>query len=256
MGKPNTASTIRQSIAKQVAAAYAQNPNVDVIYMGGSAACGHADRFSDIEIGVYWSQPPTEEDRQKAVEATGGDLINLWPFDENNLTWDDGFKIGRNAKVDEKSGILVEVIHIETRLLKTFLEDVLTKFDPSLLKQNMLASVVHGLPLHNPQLVSEWQNRAAHYPHELSLAVIKQHAQIDHYWRGEMWLHRGPNLNILYSSFVDIQHKLLHTLLGLNKIYYFGFKWLENIITRFSISPPNLLNRLNHAFTAPLCLLL
>ena len=39
--------------------------------LAGSTARGHAD-FSDIDLGVFWHEPPTEDERLAAVEQAGG----------------------------------------------------------------------------------------------------------------------------------------------------------------------------------------
>ena len=41
---------------------------------------------------------------------------------------------------------------------------------------------------------------------------------------------------------------MLHVLLGLNKVYYFGFKWLDVIVERLALKPPNLMQRLRRAY--------
>jgi predicted nucleotidyltransferase len=75
----NSASQWRQEFARRIAPAYAANPNVAAIVLGGSSARGHADRYSDIEIGIFWHQPPTEAERQAAVARRCiSNLRNLW----------------------------------------------------------------------------------------------------------------------------------------------------------------------------------
>ena len=68
------------------------------------------------------------------------------------------------------------------------LDAVLLGYDPDLLKQNLVAGVLNGKPLHNADLIDVWQARAATYPDGLKLAVVRRHAQIDHFWRWQMWL--------------------------------------------------------------------
>lgn len=48
----------RYEIAERVAQQYAQIPDVVAVMIGGSTARGHADKFSDIELGVFWKRPP------------------------------------------------------------------------------------------------------------------------------------------------------------------------------------------------------
>ena len=39
--------------------------------MAGSTRRGSADRYSDLEIDVYWSAPPTDAERRAAAEGSG-----------------------------------------------------------------------------------------------------------------------------------------------------------------------------------------
>ena len=93
----NAASTTRRDFAEQVADAYTGNPAVAAVLLGGSAARGHADRYSDIELFVVWREPPTETDRAAAIAAAGGDLVTLYPVEdiERGPLWQDAWKVGR-----------------------------------------------------------------------------------------------------------------------------------------------------------------
>ena len=143
---------------------------------------------------------------------------------------------------------MVEVGHYTTEYINRNFEAVLTDYNPDPLKQNFIAGIVHAIPLHNTDLVQEWKERAANYPDGLTLAVVRQYAQVDHFWRSEMWLARGENLIMLYQSFFQAHQQMLHVLLGLNKIYYFGFKWLGVVAERLALKPPNLVQRLRRAY--------
>ena len=81
--------------------------------LGGSAARGHADRYSDIELFVIWREPPTEADRAMAIAAAGGDLVTLYPVEDNDVgpLWQDAWKIGRLG--DEPfTGVEVDGSHL------------------------------------------------------------------------------------------------------------------------------------------------
>jgi hypothetical protein len=108
-----------------------------------------------------------------------------------------------------------------------------------------------GVPLKASNSSEHWKTRAMNYPDGLAVAVVRRHAQIDHFWRWQMWLQRGPNMMMFYKSFVQIEEKILHMLLGLNRVYYFGFKWLDVVISRMSIKPADLAQRLQEAYTLP-----
>jgi predicted nucleotidyltransferase len=244
----NSASQWRQEFARRIAPAYAANSNVAAIVLGGSSARGHADRYSDIEIGVFWHQPPTEAERQDAVARSGADLQRLYPYDAEWEVWEDNLMVGRAAADTPKSGLLAEVVHYTTEFMQRTLDAVLQQHDPDENKQLMIAGVLEGIPLHNPQMIAQWQTRAAVYPLELTQAVIQRHAVIDHFWRWRMWLDRGPNLMMLYQSYAQVQHKLLHILLGINHVYYFGFKWIDVIVERLPLAPADLGLRLQMVY--------
>jgi predicted nucleotidyltransferase len=65
------------AIANHIAAAYRENPNVLVVMVSGSVARGHADTYSDLEIGVFWAHPPSDAERKTAIARTGGEV---WSF--------------------------------------------------------------------------------------------------------------------------------------------------------------------------------
>jgi predicted nucleotidyltransferase len=244
----NAASQWRRSFAQQLAPTYAANPHVAAVILGGSTARGHADRYSDIEVGVFWHQPPTDADRQSAANAINGDLVRLYPYDPVEEVWSDDYMLGHAHPDQPRSGILVEVVHYTTDFLNCTMDAVLQQYDPDELKQNLIAGVVDGVALHNASLVEQWKARAADYPEGLAVAVVKRHAQIDHSWQWEMYLARGGNLMMLNQSYTKIQQQLLHVLLGLNRVYFFGFKWLDAVDERLILKPHNLLRRMKQVY--------
>jgi hypothetical protein len=56
---------------------------------------GHADRYSDIEIGVFWHQPPSDEARAAVIAPAGVDLIRLDPDDAQEEVGSDDVTFGR-----------------------------------------------------------------------------------------------------------------------------------------------------------------
>lgn len=216
--------------------------------LGGSTARGNADRYSDIDVGVFWQRPPTDEERRTAATAVPGDLQRLYPYDAAEQVWCDDFFLGHAQTNAPKSGVLLEISHYTCDLFERTLDNILIHYDTNLLKQNLIAGVVQSVALHNAQLINGWKERAADYPDGLRLAVVKRHAQIDHFWRWQMLLARDRNLLLLYDSFVQIQYKLLHTLLALNRVYYFGFKRLSYVDQQLVIKPPSLLQQLRRVY--------
>jgi predicted nucleotidyltransferase len=244
----NAASQWRSALVQQIAPSYAANPHVAAVLLGGSTARGHADRYSDIELGVFWHQPPTDAERQTVANQINGDLVRLYPYDPAEEVWCDDYMLGRRHSDQPKSGVLVEVVHYTTDFLNRTFDAVLQHSNPDALKQLLIAGVVDGVPLYHAELVQHWKDRVATYPDSLALAVIQQHAIIDHFWRWEMWLARSTNLMQLYHSYAQVQQQLLHVLLGLNRVYYFGFKWIDVVAERLWHKPDDLVRRLSRVY--------
>jgi hypothetical protein len=246
----NAASRWRASLVQPLADIYAANSNVAAVLLGGSTARGHADRYSDIELGVFWRHAPAEAEREALAGVVPGDLLRLYPYDEHEEVWSDDFTLGRAHACRPQSGVLLEVSHYTVDYLERTLDAVLLRHDPAAQKQNLLAAIAGGAALHGGELLEGWKARAAVYPRELAAAVVRRYGQIDHFWRYEMWLARGENLMMLYGSFAQVEQQLLHVLLGLNRRYYGGFKWLDLLVEQLPVKPPDLLRRLRLVFRA------
>ena len=244
----NAASRWRLTLVQQVADVYAGNPQVAAVLVGGSTARGQADRYSDIELGVFWHQPPSDSDRQLAADQVDGDLVRLYPYDPAEEVWCDDYMLGRAQADQPKSGVLVEVVHSTTATVDRTFDAVLQEHSPDIVKHNVIAGIVDAVPIHGAEHIREWQARAAQYPEELAVAVVNRHAQIDHFWRWEMWHARSDNLMMLYQSFAEVQQQLLHVLLGINRVYYFGFKWLDVVDRRLQHKPADLVHRLRRVY--------
>ena len=76
--EPSEMSRAGLGLAKEVARIYSDDPRVVAVIAGGSVSRGCADEYSDVEIGVFWDTPPSDEDRRAAALRMGGDV---WKFD-------------------------------------------------------------------------------------------------------------------------------------------------------------------------------
>lgn len=167
---------------------YTGDSRVAAVLLGGSSARGHADRYSDLELFVVWTEPPTEADRAAAISAAGGDLVTLYPVDSG--AWSDAWKVGRRDGAPF-TGVEVDMSHYLAETVEQILGDVVDNCDPDPLKQLGVGGILHAIPLHGAELVKSWQERAARYPDGLRLAVVRAHAQIEGLWRLDAYAARG-----------------------------------------------------------------
>lgn len=225
--------------AATVAAAYAADPNVVAVVLGGSAGAGHADRWSDVEIGVFWQTPPAEVARRAAIERARGTILRLFP--EADGVWFDEWTL---------HGLLIELSNLTTAGVEGALEAVLERHDPDLGLQSLLAALVNGMHLQGSETLLVWRDRARDYPAGLARAVVQRHAQIDHFWRFSMFRERDNPL-LAARAVTDVHERVLHALLAVNRTFYSGFKSLDAVAARMPLAPPNLLPRLRAAYLGP-----
>jgi hypothetical protein len=243
------ASLLRRALAERIAPAYASHAGVLAFFVGGSTARGHADRFSDLEVGVIWAAPPTDGDRGEAIAAAGGDLVGLYPVEDDGRfgpVWSDAWKIGRREE-SPFTGVEVDMHHFLAASVEKTLSDVVDRFDPAALKQSLVGGILTGIPLHGHELVQSWQRRAATYPDQLRVAVVGAHAQIEGLWRLDAYCVRG-NPVAGYAVLTAAHEDLLLTLLGLNRVYFSGFRSLEAATADLQIAPRDLLDRVRASY--------
>jgi hypothetical protein len=229
----------RLALAQKIAASYARNPNAQVVMIAGSVGRGSADRYSDIEIDVYYSRPPGREERIAAVEGCGGTVALL---DEDEDEWEeqmlfDCFHAG-------SSTFLVSTMERNLTTVVDYCE-----IDP--LAQVRLYSLLHAVPIKGMQLIERWRARAASYPIGLTYAMLKEHLQFRGFWYAEDMLVARDDLLLLYDIFVQVERQIIAALLGLNRIYLptpTNLKWMDEMIEAMALKPTNLSPRLKQAF--------
>lgn len=246
----NDASIWRRELGRHVAHAYSLNEKVAAVFVGGSSARGHADRFSDVEVGVFWKASPTEADRRAAIERAGCEMFRSHPYDAADSVWPDDLLFGLREDDPSQNRFLVEVSNHTTDFFESALQDLLVRHEPSDLNQSLVSSVLYGIPVYGVPLLESWGSAAKDYPDGLALAVIRRHARIENFWRFEVMLERNLNLLMVNDIFCRAAKQLLRVLLGLNRVYYFGFKWLDFIASLMPLAPPDLVSRLRYVFTA------
>ena len=239
----------REALARNVGDAYARNPRVAAVLIAGSVSRGHADRFSDIELMISWSDPPSEAERRAIVEPIAADL-RIYPFDDEWECWQEDVFVGRSSADAPSSGVLIESVGQLTAVIERRLADVVERHEPNLDKQTTIDALLHGIPLHGEALVSDWRAKAAPYPRALAIAMVNRYGQIDYFADWRRFLARGRNLLLIHERFTQVERQLLLVLQALNGQYHSKFKWLDRTISELVIAPLDLANRLRFVQTA------
>jgi predicted nucleotidyltransferase len=226
----NEESTRRLALAQQLAPYYCANPKVTAVAVTESVARGDADRFSDIDLAVFWSLAPTEEERGEIIKRAEGKHEQFVPKNRNEVCRSESYEV---------CGLAIDVRHFEVESAERILAEVLEHCDPSLSKQLHLAALLTALPLSDPSAVlNHWQSRATAYPRGLSMAMVRAHLGFRPGWELEMLAERNDLLT-LYESFCAIEKQVLLVLMGLNRLYYPGWQRVDRLIEQDAHCPPH-----------------
>ena len=259
----NEATAQRHALAAQVAAHYADSPKVAAVALAGSVARGWADHHSDIELDVYWAEPPTDADRLGMIARAGGQIDIFWaeppsPDDHQRIFDRTGVKISQlwPWEPDEWSehyyvrDISIGISGFVVPTIERYMQDVLVQHTTEDEPQIRLAALQAAVPLAGATLLRRWQTRIAEYPRGLAVALVREQLRIDEvWWNVDMWVERNAHLPLI-DALYGMQLKILRVLLALNRIYLIDprFKWADRLIDQMTVHPENVGHRLHEVF--------
>jgi hypothetical protein len=236
------ASRWRFDLGRRIGMSYAANSKARVVMIAGSTGRGTADRYSDLEIDVYWSEPPTDAERRAAAEGTGGEALEIFAYEEDEWAEEISFGVFKVGT----STFLVET-------MERYVTRVVDEYSTDQLAQMRLSSVLHAQTLVGDDLVARWRAKAAAYPRQLAHAMVAEHLDFGYLgYAGQMLAARDDALR-LYDLFVRVERGLLGALLGLNRIYLPepSFKSMDELIGQMRLAPADLSSRLKRTFHLP-----
>ncbi len=234
----NEASFWRLALAQQIAPHYSINPKVRAVSLEGSVAQGCADRYSSIDLAVFWSEAPTHKERRDILKLARGRRGQLLPYNREEGSWVDEYEVG---------GVPIRLRHITVETTERLLTDVLERSDPTLAKQQHLAALLSAMPLSDPSVLSHWQQQALGYPHKLGVAMVRAYLRFRPGWEQEKLAERNELL-LLYDALCSVQKHILLVLMGLNRLYYPGWQWMDRLVEQMQVAPPNLSPRCKQVF--------
>ena len=248
----------------RIVPAYAASSNVGAVFIAGSVARGLADRFSDVEVHVFWNDPPSYDERvaiaaavggsievrgdclptvaehHRLIAASAGSVGYAWPREAEE--WSDLYFV---------DGVYLDVSGFLCTQMESCLEGLARLrggdvWPPTETAEMLIAAVEDGLLVHGEEVASSWKTRCRPYPEALTLAVVQRNLQVEKdWWAIDQLVTRGERL-LVYEVLATLQRKVMRILLALNRIYLTDvrLKWIAYLCEKMTIQPPNLSQRL------------
>lgn len=235
-----TASSWRIELATELMQAYVAKEGIRMIVLGGSPSKNLADRYSDLDIVVYWDAIDRSWIDTIPLASSGGDRKFLLSMGSGDSC----------MELYYFGPLIVEVGHITLAAWKELVSDVLDRHEISPFKQKSLAGFLAAYPIYGEPLVRHWQERISVYPEQLASKMVRQ--SLGFFWRGcllNQGLERGDIL-FFYDGICMMLKKLLSILAGLNRIYFSPVepRWIEYELSRMPIRPDDMWQRIQSIF--------
>jgi hypothetical protein len=229
-----------RALAGRVAGVVVEEIAPRSVLLTGSAATGEADFYSDIDMIVYCDELPAEERIGAVIERVGGeDRRRIYPRTEDEHG--ESFELGL---------IQCQLAFVTVRCADGEVERVLAGEELESPLQKAVEGIVDGIPLHGPELIERWRERAADYPDSLRRAMIERHWRFFPLWYVDGQVAERDALLWRREILVNAAFDLLAVLAALNRLYFtrFQLKRMRKLVGRMSLAPPDLANRLERLF--------
>jgi hypothetical protein len=242
-------------LAHHLALAYQDNPKLATAMVGGSVSRGYADEYSDLEIGIFWTEEPTEDERTAAARQIRADILSLRTAEESEPAWWGNEHYGVEAVVIDgrpyTGSLMVSIHHLLAESVELWLADVLDHYDTSIQKQELVAAIHDAAPLVHEELLRTWQRRTSAYPPELARRIIRENLWFGPWFWPGAYAQRGDDL-VLHQHLIWIAQSMLKLLAALNRMYYRSteHKWMDQLIREMAIAPVDLAARIKQALRA------
>ena len=244
------ASKWRIVLARRIVPIYANHPKVKVVIVGGSVGRGIADRYSDVEIGVFWIEPPSEAERQTLAERIGvvyREHMSPYKFDPRHPgeeEADEDIYVGG----EKDSGFNVDIKHKTIAAVEQYLIEMCDHCQPH---DNRLAEVLsHSIPLYGQSLAEQWRRKVATYPTELVQKIVQTQLRFEQWWLCEQFA-KEEEIILVQEQFSECLTKIISVLAALNRVYAPEIKWTDWSIKQLQIAPSNLTHQAKQIFEQP-----
>jgi hypothetical protein len=231
------------SLAKHNLQPYLALPQIRAAMITGSAALGLSDRYSDIDMMIYYDTLPGDDELTAARLHNSGEVI--WRVDNRAE--------GELMESYRVQGVECQIAHATIAAWKRDMAIVLEQHEVNTPLHKALSGTLEGVPLYGAELIDAWKAKIADYPPALAQAMVEQHLQFFPLWNLQEALAARDAVLWCYQILTEAAYNLLAILAGLNRLYFtsFQFKRLHHFAAQLAIKPTAFAARLDRLFSAP-----
>jgi len=230
-------------LARDVAAHYASRSGVAFIILGGSAARGETDAWSDLDILVYWDAPDPAWLETPPLEQAGARRFT-WRVTFPDEVWLEQYLIGAQK---------IDVAHCSLAWWEQIVAEVVDQADPTDWKQGTVGGFLDSVALHGAAGHERWRRRIAHHPDALARHMVESHLFFYPPWVIEnQGLARG-DLFAFHDVMMEAIRNLLAVWAGLSRVYFAKEKLKRpgRAAERMAVRPRDAGARIDALFTLP-----
>ena len=226
----NEASQWRIEFAQTLAPYYQHHPQVKMIVLGGSPSRGLADRYSDLDVVVYWDAIEFNWLANPPLAKVGGQRKFLNRHEATTAIEHYYFDT-----------IKVDFAHITLDLWQSWADDLQKRFETTGYKQKSVAGFLEAKVLYGEEMYGQWNGRLSHFPEQLAYNIVQENLR---FFVEGCLLHQGLERDetlFYYDGICLILKRVLAILGGLNKVYFSieEPRWIAYELTKMPIRPPH-----------------
>jgi nucleotidyltransferase-like protein len=235
-------SAYLRALARRIANAYRECARPAAALLTGSVAEGESDRYSDLDLILYYEALPSEvalRDARDRCEASDFQLLGQGSEREF-------------AEIYKVDGVECQVAHTTIVAWEDDMASVLERLEVESPTQKALGGLLDGMPLYGDDLIGRWHARAAMYPDALAQGMVTHYLHFFPIWYIADRLATRDATLWFYQAYVESAQNILGVLAGLNRLYYstFQFKRMRAFTGKMRLAPDHLADWLERLFTA------
>jgi hypothetical protein len=233
------ASKWRIELATELSAYYSPHESVKMIVLGGSPSRDLADRYSDLDIIVYWDILDREWIEEGPLRSLDCERRSIMKNSETDICLESWFF----------DTLKVDFGHVTMAVWEEMTGEVLEKLGTDSGLQKSIQGFLDSIVLYGEQIAGEWKTRLAAYPDGLAEKMVEANLKL--YVKGcllnQGWK-RGEYL-FFYEGLSTMFRRLLGILAGVNRVYFTldEPRWMESELERMPLKPPDTWKRMKRA---------